>query len=422
MGVSAVNHLLNAIRAGEADDWLSALYIERERCDSLCVKFADRFGDAPEKLFSVPGRTELAGNHTDHQRGRVLCAAIAADTLAAVRPRTDGIVRIVSEGIGEAEVDLKSLAPRPGERFTVAALLRGVAAALSENGRALGGYDAFLTSNVPIGSGFSSSAAFSVLLGAVQSELYNGGALPPLELAKAAQRAERDWYGKPCGLMDQCACALGGVSTIDFYDPEEPRAESLPFDFGGHGYVLAAVKIPDDHADLTADYAAIPADMRIAAKSCGADYLRYVNRENWEKTAAALPERVRQRAEHFFAENERVMQMAEALRSGDMESYRQRMLASGESSRYKLRNIVPASRAEARLLEEGLDLAETLLGERGAWRVHGGGFGGSLLALMPREDWPAFRAAMDARFGQGAARELQLRRQGIACWPQSKEI
>ena len=418
MGVSAVAHLLNAIRAGEADDWLSALYIERERCDSLCSKFIGHFGEAPEKLFSVPGRTELAGNHTDHQRGRVLCAAIAADTLAAVRPRADGIVRVVSDGVGEAEIDLASLAPHPAERFTMAALLRGVAGALAEKGWALGGYDAFIRSNVPIGSGFSSSAAFSVLLGAVQSELYNGGSVTPVELAKAAQRAERDWYGKPCGLMDQCACALGGVSVIDFYDPEEPKTESLPFDFGEHGYVLATVKIPDDHADLTADYAAIPADMRLAAKSCGVDYLRYVNQENWEKAAPALQSDVRARAEHFFAENERVPQMAEALRSGDMEGYRQRMLASGESSRYKLRNIVPASRPEARLLEEGLDLAETLLGERGAWRVHGGGFGGSLLALMPKEDWPAFQRAMDARFGQGAARELQLRRQGIACWPQ----
>ncbi|MBQ2896339.1 MAG: galactokinase [Oscillospiraceae bacterium] len=410
--------LQTAIETGAADDWLAALYIERERCISLCADFTKHFGAWPEKLFSVPGRTELGGNHTDHQHGRVLCAAITRDTLAAVRRRQDGVIRVVSRGVGEAEISLARLAPRPEERHTMAALLRGVAGALAERGYTLGGFDAYLTSNVPIGSGFSSSAAFSVLLGAVMNELYNGGAASPLTIAKAAQQAERDWYGKPCGLMDQCACALGGVSLLDFLDPTDPAAESLPFDFSEHGFVLAAVKLPDDHADLTADYAAIPADMRAAAKSCGAEVLRYVNREKWENTAATLAERVRERAEHFFEENERVPQMAAALRSADMEGYRQLMLASGRSSRHKLKNIVPPSKPEARLLEEGLDLAETLLGERGAWRVHGGGFGGSLLALMPAADWPAFQTAMDARFGIGAAQKLQLRRQGIACWPE----
>ncbi|MBE6968904.1 MAG: galactokinase [Ruminococcaceae bacterium] len=412
-----MNGLRNTIRRGEADDWLSALYIERERCESLCEAFFARFAAEPERLFSVPGRTELGGNHTDHQHGRVLCAALSLDTLAAVRRRDDKVIRIVSEGVGEAEIDLSTLEPKDSERFTMAALLRGVAGALASLGYVPGGYDAYIRSNVPVGSGFSSSASFSVLLGAVQSELYHGAALSPLQLAQTAQRAERDWYGKPCGLMDQCACAFGGVSVIDFFDAEKPETESLPFDFTAYGYVLSAVKIPDDHADLTADYAAIGADMRFAAQSCGEEYLRYVNREKWKLAAPGLSEAVRERAEHFFAENERVPQMAEALRAGDMESYRQLMLASGNSSRYKLKNIVPASRPEARLLEDGLDLAERLLKERGAWRVHGGGFGGSLLALMPAGDWPAFQRAMDERFGPGAAKRLQLRRQGIACWP-----
>ena len=374
-----MNRLQNAIRVGEADDWLSALYIERERCESLCEAFSERFGTSPERLISVPGRTELGGNHTDHQHGRVLCASLSLDTLAAVRRREDPVIHVVSEGIGEAEVDLSSKSPREGERFTMAALLRGVAGALEAAGYAPGGFDAYIQSNVPVGSGFSSSASFSVLLGAVQSELYHGGAITPLQLAKAAQWAERDWYGKPCGLMDQCACAFGGVSVIDFFNAENPETENLPFDFADYGYVLAAVRIPDDHADLTADYAAIPSDMRAAAQSCGAEYLRYVNREKWETAAPTLPRGVRERAEHFFAENERVPQMAAALRSGDMAAYRQLMLASGESSRQKLRNIVPPSKPEARIWKRGSIWRKRSLG--------GGGPGGSMAAASAARCW-----------------------------------
>lgn len=413
-----------ALRAGKADARLAALYgtdigAQKERYLALLDRYEAAFGPGDAVIVSAPGRTELAGNHTDHQNGIVLCAAVSRDTVAVVSPAADNAVRILSEGFGEIALTLDTLEPRQEETETSEGIIRGVAAGLRARGIGLGGLRAVVDSQVPAGGGLSSSAAFEVLMGAIFSHFYGHDAVDALTLAKIGQGAERDYFGKPSGLMDQAASACGGITMIDFGDPEETRVDRIAFDFRENGYVLCAVDTRTSHADLTGDYASIPEEMKAAAWAMGQPLLRYVNQKTFDDPAVRarlereLPPRAILRTEHFFGENARVPHMAEALRRRDMDAYLALMNASGASSREKLQNVIPSLHPEMTGMAEALDRAGALLRGKGAWRIHGGGFAGCIQCLVPAEDYDAFQETMDGFYGDGACFELRIRPCGV---------
>lgn len=355
-------------------------------------------------VIFAPGRSELAGNHTDHQKGRVLAASVDTGITARVRRNRDGIVRIASQGYAPFEIDIFDLEPRRRERGTSAALCRGVLCALDELGAQLGGFDAELSSSLRPGGGLSSSAAFEVLVGRIINGLYNGGTLSPEELARAGQEAENCHFGKPSGLMDQLACAVGGVIYIDFMTRELVRLDD---GFVGMGLTLCLLDTGGSHEGLDADYAAIPEDMCAAAHRFGCEVLGEVPPE--EFLARACPAGMTRqwaRAAHFFGENERVPAMRDALARGDAAAYLRLMNESGRSSEKLLQNICLPGGDDA--LARGLCLSAELLTGVGAWRVHGGGFAGSVQALMPVGFFPEYRERTEAVFGPGACRPVRI--------------
>lgn len=407
------------IRQGFLDRELESVYggdTERQRLryESLLEEFADLFGD-DVCLISAPGRTELAGNHTDHQNGIVLCAAVTRDMVAAVSPKDDGRIRIISRGFGEISLDLDSFEPQPEEAGTSEGIVRGIASGFRKCGSYVGGFNAVMTSDVPAGGGLSSSAAFEILIGTVFSHLYNNDCMDALSLAVIAQSAERSYFGKPSGLMDQAASACGGITKIDFADPSHPDVERLNFDFRSGGYVLCAVDTHTSHAGLTDDYASIPMDMMSVASFFGSTVLREVDPAVFRASmgrselSASVSRNALLRAEHFFEENERVGLMAAALACGDMQRYISGMNASGFSSREKLRNVIPSSHPERTEMADALDRAEERLSGKGAWRIHGGGFAGCIQCLVPVPDYPSFSSSMDGIYGPGSCFELRIR-------------
>ena len=418
-----VREWIEKLKIGALDGELTAAYGSAAEAGarylSLLEEYERRFGNGEAELVSAPGRTELAGNHTDHQNGIVLCAAVAMDTLAVASPVPDGKVTLFSRGFGEIGVDLADLAPRRSEYGGSAGIVRGVAAGMTKRGYAVGGLRGVMDSRVPAGGGLSSSAAFEVLLGALFSRFYNADAVDPMTLAIIGQGSERDYFGKPSGLMDQAASACGGITMIDFADPAAPAVERIRFDFRSAGYVLCAVDTRTSHADLTDDYAAIPREMKDVAAFFGKDALRYVNQDALDDpdTLARLEQRVSpraiRRAKHFFAENARVPRMAEALKAGRVDEYIRLMNESGRSSRELLQNVVPSLHPEKTEMAEALDLAGSLLEGRGAWRVHGGGFAGCIQCLVPEADYGDFVRAMEAHYGRGACFELRVRPWGV---------
>lgn len=410
----------NYLSSPEGEFALYGLYprdtAKRARYLRVVKGFSERFCDAPIALVSAPGRTELSGNHTDHQRGRVLAAAVTLDIVAAVCPNKSGTLRLCSEGYGEAHADIHNPAPHESEKNTTAALLRGVAAGLSKAGYCVGGFDAYLQSDVPQGSGLSSSAALEVLLGSIHNLLYNAGNIPALEIAKAGQYAENVYFGKPCGLMDQSASALGGVHCIDFANPSQPLAQQVPCDFETKGFTLYVVNAGGSHANLTPEYASIPGEMRAVAAQFQHETLNQVDEEAFRAELPLLrgkvPDRALLRALHFFEENRRVLAMADALRKSDMELYRLLMLESGNSSMGQLQNIYPASSEAERSVSLALALARDYLHSTGAWRIHGGGFAGTIQALVPHKHTVEFERIMQSAFGVDSCFALAVRPAG----------
>ena len=361
--------------------------------------------------LAVPGRTELAGNHTDHQGGRVLAAAVDLYLLARAETTAEQTAILRSEGFGELRIDLGDLRPEASEPGTAEALARGTFEYLKQQGYALGGFRAEITSQIPAGAGLSSSAAFGVLAGRLVSELFNGGAIPPVTQALAAQYGENAHFGKPCGLMDECACALGGVSYLDFRDPV-PRVETIESRLFAPDWRLCTVATGGSHRDLTAEYAAIPAEMKAVAAFLGKTRLRDAEEGDF---LAALPEvrracgdRAALRALHFFEEDRRVPQMADALRRGDAEAYLRLMDASGRSSAEMLQNSFALSEPENQPIPLALALCRRALEGEGAARVHGGGFGGMVQVLARAERLPVLRKTLEPVFGQGCLRELRV--------------
>ena len=383
--------------------------------DTLIAQFRRQFGTDPQYLFSAPGRTEICGNHTDHQGGMVLAAAVDLETNAAVRIRENPVVRLVSAGYPACEIALNDLAVHEDESGTTAALIRGVAAGFADRGHVLPGFDSFVTSTVLSGSGLSSSAAFEILIASIFNYLCAAD-LPAMELARIGQFAENRYFGKPSGLMDQAASAAGGIVFIDFAGGREPKLERLQFDFSSYGYALCVVDCGADHADLTPDYAAIPAELGAVSSVFGKTVLRDVDEREFY---ARIPEvrdtagdRAVLRAIHIFDENRRVLAARDALKSGDLDVFFAVEKSSGLSSQLYLQNILPHSAAAHQELALALALAEKLLDGEGACRVHGGGFAGTLLAFVPDDFLPRFRREMEAVFGEGSCHVLSVNPEG----------
>lgn len=434
----SLSALLAALEAGELDATLNALGaaggapVQRARVKALAETFAEKYGaDREVALFTVAGRSELSGNHTDHNHGCVIAASISLDMLAIASPREDGVVRLWSEGFGE---DIVSLADytRPDEaKFgTSASLIAGVCNGFVSNGYAIGGFDACTVSDVFKGSGLSSSAAFEDMVGTIESHLYNNGAVDEVSFSKISQYAENQFFGKPCGLMDQVACAVGGIVAIDFADPKAPVIEALPFDMTAAGYHLCIVNTGGNHADLTDDYAAVPSEMKAVAAHFGKPVLRDVTAEQVISAIPALREelgdRAILRALHFLSENDRVASQKAALqaaiaatdvvtRDAAVDKFFEGVLSSGRSSYCYLQNVYTTKNVSEQGLSLALCLCERVLGgKRAAYRVHGGGFAGTVQAFVPEELVDTFTATMDAAFGKGATSDLKIRPVGAA--------
>ena len=386
------------------------------RFEKLEAEFLRRYGGGAYRIFSAPGRTEIGGNHTDHNAGRVLAAAISLDTLAAVRPNNMSVIRLQSEGFdGEFSVDLSILKPVEAEQGTTVALIRGVAARMAELGYRIGGFDGYVTSTVLRGSGLSSSAAFEVLVAAILDGLFNAAEMDAKVRAQIARWAENNFFGKPCGLMDQMASSVGGLITIDFADDTQPQVKKVPFDFAGTGYLLVVTDTGGSHANLTPEYAAIPQEMRSVAAAFGAEKLRQVDpKDYWLKLPrlhGAVSDRALLRAMHFFGDNERVQKQVEALSSGDIEAFFTHIVESGESSWKLLQNCFAGGSTEQGVTL-ALAMSERLLRGRGAWRVHGGGFAGTIQAFVPESALGEYLNVMEQVFGEKACTVLSIRQPG----------
>lgn len=419
-------NMIRSLKSPEGTQRLMHLYGDRDgmlleqtaRYTGLLKRHEELFHEEDKEvlLISAPGRTEIGGNHTDHNRGRVLAAAVNLDTLSAVSARDDMQVHVYSDGYAPLVLDLSHLDVVEAEKGTTAALIRGVAARMQALGYRIGGFNAAVTSSVASGSGLSSSAAFEVMTCAILDQLYNGFTIDFVTRAKIAQYAENVYFGKPSGLLDQMASSAGGLVTVDFRN-EDPEVRAMSFDFAKYGYALVVVATGGSHADLTDDYAAIPAEMKEVAACFGEPYLRRVRPEEFYQALPRLRGRVSDRAllrsMHFFEEDERVVRQVAALDRADLFAFMWEIICSGRSSYMYLQNVY--ARKEDQSLSLALALAEHLLADKdGAWRIHGGGFAGTTLNFVPAAQLSHFIETMEAAFGQHCCHVLDIRPEGPA--------
>ena len=383
---------------------------------SLDNGFRTAFGSAPERYFSAPGRTEIGGNHTDHQRGRVLAGAVNLDTVAAVKVNGTNTIRVLSEGYPMCQVDLSMLEPVASEKNSTMALIRGVAARFVQLGCKVEGFDAYCQSTVLPGSGLSSSAAFEVLMGTMINHLFFDGRVSQPEVAMIGQYAENVFFGKPCGLMDQTASAVGGMVTIDFAEKENPVIVPVDFDFAACGHALCIIDSGADHADLTDEYAAVTREYRSLCDHFGKEVLTQVPETAFYAAIPALRKKCGDRAVmrgvHQYAENKRVTQQVEALRSGDFDRFLELVKESGRSSYMHLQNVIPAGYVQHQDMAVALGLCEHYLQGRGAYRVHGGGFAGTVQAFVPVDLLDSFKTGIENALGAGACHVLSIRTDG----------
>lgn len=421
--------LLQTLSDGQHDPVLAALYAldgtresldkARARAVHVVSRFIEEFSpasDAAAALFTGPGRTEIGGNHTDHQHGHVLCGSVDLDMLACAAPNGLDVIRVHSEGYPALEVALDSLSPREDEKNTSAALVRGVAAKIAELGHTLCGFDAYVTSNVLSGSGLSSSAAYEVLIGNILNHLCCGGALDPVEIAKIGQYAENVYFGKPCGLMDQMGSAVGGAVAIDFHDPASPVVRRADYDFSASGHALCIVDTASSHGDLTDDYADITREMGAVAAYFGQKFLRDVPEADFHAALPALRascgDRAVLRALHYYEDDRRAVEEAEALAAGDFPRFLALVNASGLSSALHLQNTWSISDPWQQAIPVCLAVGRELLAGTGAIRVHGGGFAGTIQAFVPNDKLVSFKTGMEALLGPGKCHILHIRPQG----------
>jgi len=426
----SLDQLTRGLQNGAFDAQLETLYgndtpRQAQRLTGIAARFAEQFSPDTQDVapatrnvavFSAPGRSEIGGNHTDHNRGKVLAAGVNLDILGVAAKTEQSRVRVKSLGYKPNDVDLTVLTPVEAESGHSNAMIRGICAGFMRAGFAVGGFDATTASDVLGGSGLSSSAAFGVLVATILNHFYNNAKIPPLELAQIVQYAENEFVGKPCGLMDQTASAEGGFVAIDFADTARPVVTKLDFDFAGSGHALCIVNTGGSHADLTGDYAAVRREMESVARALGAQVLRETSRGallgSLPAVRAQCGDRAVLRALHYFTENERVDAQAVALARGDFAAFLALVRESGRSSFMYNQNVYTGASAREQPVSLGLALSESVLGERGAWRVHGGGFAGTIQAFVPLDMLEGYRAAMEAVFGQGSCYVLQVRPQG----------
>ena len=414
-----------AIENGKIDSTLTELYgaenvkAQTERYLKAVDEFEKLYGNIEEvNLYSVSGRSEISGNHTDHNYGKVIAASIDLDIIAVAAKLDGSVIKVKSEGFDEDTVDFAKYAEADEKLFgSSASIIAGMCKGFKNNGYNVGGFCAYTTSSVLKGSGLSSSAAFEDMIGNILNFMYNDGKVDNVEIAKLSQYAENVFFGKPCGLMDQVACACGGIVAIDFKDPKSPVIEKLDFDITKAGYNLCIVSTGGNHADLTDDYASVPAEMKAVAAHLGKTVLRELDRSAVVAEIPALREKLGDRAIlralHFFNENERVSAQTDALKSGNLDAFFDGVKASGRSSFCYLQNVYTTKNVAEQGLSLALCLAESYLADKkAAWRVHGGGFAGTIQAFVPAADAEGFRAVIDAAFGEGACIILRVRPRG----------
>ena len=406
-------------------DTLAKIYASRNpefvkaRYNAAFDEFESIYGETDVlSVFSVAGRSEICGNHTDHNYGKVLAASIDLDIIAIVKKTNDSVIRVKSAGFPEDIVSIETLVPEFNDTGRSAALIRGVCDGFIKNGHKIGGFTAYTTSDILGGSGLSSSAAFEDMIGTILNHLYNNGNIDYIEISKISQYAENVHFGKPCGLMDQVACAAGGFVTIDFENPKTPIAQKIDFDLSAKGYSLCIVNTGGSHANLTDDYAAVPAEMKAVAANFEKPVLRGLTEEQIIRNAAELRkkcgDRAILRALHFIRENKRVERMLEALDKGNTNEFLSIIKESGYSSAMLLQNYSTPKAPAEQGISLACAIASEVLGNDGAFRVHGGGFAGTMQAFVPHDRMTAFREAMESVFGKGAVTELSVRPLG-AC-------
>ncbi|MCI9446709.1 MAG: galactokinase [Lachnospiraceae bacterium] len=389
------------------------LTYQTERYQKAIGKFEELYGEQEAEIYSAPGRSEVGGNHTDHQHGEVLAASINLDAIAVVSKTEENIIRLLSDGYPMITVDLSDLEMRKGEEGTSAGLIRGMAYGLKKNGHSVGGFQAFVTSDVLNGAGMSSSAAFEVLVGTILSGLYNDMAISPVEIAQVAQYSENVFFGKPCGLMDQMACSVGGLIHIDFADPQKPIVEKVDVDFSAYRHSLCITDTKGSHADLTDEYAAIPQEMKKVAEFFGKDFLREADPEEFYKNISVIRDKCGDRpvlrALHFFEEEKRVELEVAALQAGDFQGFLSNVQESGDSSYKFLQNIYSNKDVQNQSVSIGLAVSDSILKGHGVSRVHGGGFAGTIQAFVADDFVGTYREALDGVYGDGSCHVLKVR-------------
>ena len=419
--------LITYINNGSLDDRLLDIYqtrtqvsIQQKRYINALNDFCKAFNESSEDIhiFSAPGRTEVCGNHTDHQHGEVLAASISDDAIAVVSPRSDGAIRLLSEGYDMISLDTGNISADPAEEGTTPALIRGVLAKTKENGYDIGGFDAYVTSDVLSGSGLSSSAAFETILGTILSGLYNEMRIDPVEIAVIGQYAENMYFGKPCGLMDQMACSVGALCHIDFADPDEPKVERIAFSLTDAGYSLCITDTKGSHADLTPDYAAVPAEMKEVAALFDKQVLSEIPETDIIMHTSVIRkkagDRAFLRAIHYYEECKRVKSAVKALKENRFDDFLKIIEASGNSSYKYLQNVYPPHDLKHQNTSVALMLSDMFLKDNnaGACRIHGGGFAGTIQAFVKNEFVEGYRKQMDDVFGEGACHVLLIRAYG----------
>ena len=410
-------------KSGAKDELLMDIYLDeaklayqRDRYVSAIEEFEKLYGEAEVSIYSAPGRSEIGGNHTDHQNGEVLAASVNLDAIAIVETTDNGVVTVVSDDYPMIKVDVNDLEKKDEEEGTTLSLIKGVLAGIKDRDGKVGGFNAYITSDVLIGAGLSSSAAFETIIGTITSGLYNDMEISAVDIAIIGQYAENVYFGKPCGLMDQTASSVGNLVHIDFADKKNPVIEGVSCDLGKYGYSLCITDTKGSHADLTPDYAAVPGEMKAAAAVLGKEVLLGVTMEDLlEKSAeirAAAGDRALLRAIHLVHENVRVQQEVAALKAEDFEGFLKVVKASGDSSYKFLQNVYTNHDVQHQNVSVALAISESVLGTNGVCRVHGGGFAGTIQAFVKNEAVAEYKATMDKVFGEGSCQVLMIRKYG----------
>lgn len=414
--------LVEELNNKKYDELLNDIYVDtnlldyqRERYVKAINKYVSLYGDTDVEIYSAPGRSEVGGNHTDHQHGCVLAAAVNLDAIAVVG-RVDNKIKVLSDDFDIAPINLEDLEIKKAEEGTSEALIRGVCARLKELGYNVGGFNAFITSDVLMGAGLSSSAAFETIIGTIISGLYNDMTIDPVVTAQVGQYAENVYFGKPCGLMDQCASSVGSLINIDFNDVAKPIVNKVDVDFSKFGHSLCIVDTKGSHADLTDEYAAIPMEMKKVANYFGKEFLREVDEEDFFNDIAgarkACQDRAVLRAIHLFEENKRVDQEVKALNNSDFETFKKVVKESGDSSYKFLQNVYANCDVQNQSVSIGLAMSEKIIGRNGVCRVHGGGFAGTIQAFVKDEFVTAYKTEIERVFGKGSCHVLKVRKYG----------